>query len=241
MDKTMKLFDYLELIQLDRDNYNSKTEYMIDVVSIYLDKDPEIVGSFPVDKLIKIFQEIDLPLPPAKDFVVINNEKFYKLPFKRITLGEWIDLEHFITRVDTLAKVAAILYRRLEVKDVLYGEDIYEPYGLWLDKRVPYFNNLDYKDVAMIKREYIEWRDTVINSYGILFNTMVEEEDLEGLSEEDLKEVEEAKKIDAKHSRFVWEKLIMELCDNNLSEFTKVLNTPLLLTFNVLSMLKLGK
>jgi hypothetical protein len=61
---------------------------------------------------------------------------------------------------------------------------------------------------------------------------------LDDLSDVDRRELEELKKKEDLYKQFIWERMIMELVNNDISKFDSVLKLPVIQIWNVLTMLK---
>jgi hypothetical protein len=236
----MTIQQYIEITELERDTLN--TQYMMDMVSIYYDIDPMEVEEYTIEKIIKLFQEIDVKIDTVSaNEIKINKRQLYKLPFHKITLGEWIDLDYYI-KENKIPECIAILYRLKINGDDVFEADKYEEYGLWVDKRKQLFLNVDAKKTVGVIQEFLNWRGGVIKAYSPLFITEeTEEEDIDGLDPHTLREIEQAKQKEAKFRQFIWERMIMELVNNDISRFNEVLKLPVIQVWNILTMLKTTK
>jgi hypothetical protein len=233
----MTINNYLEIIGLDKSLYKTNTEYLIDLVSIYYDIDPIEVEEWDMNKLIEKSNNIDLKLNnPADNSINIKSKTLYKLDFNRITLGEWIDLDYYINNKMWL-EVITILYR-LKRDGGDFEEDRWEEYGLWVDKRKNLFSDKDFRKYFNVVYEFIKWRDSVLRAYSGLFSVGDNDDDLDDLSDVDRRELEELKKKEDLYKQFIWERMIMELVNNDISKFDSVLKLPVIQIWNVLTMLK---
>lgn len=234
----LTLSKYFEIKDLKPEDFESKSEFIAEWVSIYYDIDPEEIVNYSYIQLLELFDKIKIQIKPvAVDSIIIHGQEFHKIPFNKLTLGEWIDLDYFI-KADSLIEVLIILYR-IKLDGGRFNEDRFEEYSFFIDKRKPYFQSVNIEDVMSVKTEYIKWQRQVIESYsGLFLSYDKEEESYDGLSAQEIKEIELALQEDKKSQQFAWERIIMELVNNDLSRFNEVLKLPVIQVFNILSMIK---
>ena len=157
-----------------------------------------------------------------------------------ITLGEFIDLEHFFKNEyeSNLHIILAILLRHQKedeweniIQQKYDGIDIYKEGDKLLNESI---NNM-YGALD----SYITFRTNFLNAYAQLFNPTIEltEEEEEMQTEEDLEDIAKADKMDA----FSWEFLIHNLTNGDITKYEEVLNLPLVFIFNQISFRKLFK
>jgi hypothetical protein len=214
---------------------------MVEVVGIYQDIDSETVYEYSQAELKQLFSRVLREIhhsPQAVGSFTLENNMFEKLPFEKLTLGAYIDLEHFSQSAEDIGKIIAILYRRTQQNDK-FSEKVFETYEDWLSIREEAFLDLEAQDVVGVKTEWIEWKSKLTTHYSGLFDTYQGDEDPESMDEMSRIEAENAKKMDEKRKAFAWESTILRLCNNNASEFTKILEMPVILVFNILSTLKI--
>jgi hypothetical protein len=153
--------------------------------------------------------------------------------FDRISLGEFIDLEHYFSNnyLDHFCHILALLYRRTS-KNV-YGDDIIEPYNYSPRDRLDWYLDYPITDVYGLIPEYLKFRENFTNTYtNLLVDVVTDDEVLE-----DVEEIKEQKREQEKQ-KFAWESTIMSLCNDDISKFNDVLNTSVVLVFNILGMRK---
>lgn len=240
----MKVRQLLDILTLEDDHFDSYTDYMVEVVSIYSDQDQEEVYDLPIAELRERFEVVmrvlALPAKASKE-IEIEGTKFHKLPFEKLTLGAYIDLDYYLQNPADLSKVAAVLYRRAKDRGMFETLE-YEDYGDWVNHREQYFLELPVDQIAGIKVEYIEFRARLQNQYSVLFDTYVEDDDFDEIVDEKTRlEAENAKRLDETRQAFAWENTIMMLVNNNAADFEKIFKLPVILVFNILSTIKINK
>ena len=207
--------------------------YQIDVLCILTDKDVSYFEDLEIDELSVLTEQIKwINSEPSKRYA--NKLDNYVLkPFAKISLGEFIDLEHYFSNnyLDHFCHILAMLYRRTS-KNV-YGDDIIEPYNYSPSDRLDWY--LDYKitQVYGLIPEYIKFRENFTNTYtNLLVDVVADDEVLE-----DADEIKEQKR-EKEQQKFAWESTIMALCNDDLSKFNDILDMSAVLVFNILGMKK---
>jgi hypothetical protein len=234
------LHQYYEMMQVFSQEWDTELDKMIEIIAIVDDKDPYNVGEMAYDdvviRYIEINQFFSRGFGPSQSEITVDNHQLHKKPFNSLTLGEWIDCENWISSSKNVAYLTAILYRQVE-RSAFYA-DIWEPYGNWIDKRINLMNDLPISSVHSIVKEYIEWREGLMTAYSGLFDTIDEWIDPQA-TEQEKAEAERAYVEDAKARAFIWESVIMDLCNNDITQFNQVTDQSLILVLNVLSMKKM--
>jgi len=207
--------------------------YQIDVLSALTDSNISDFEELDIDELSELTEQIKwINSEPSKRYKN-KLDKYVLKPFTKISLGEFIDLEHYFSNnyLDHFCHILALLYRRTS-KNV-YGDDIIEPYNYSPSDRLDWY--LDYKitDVYGLIPEYIKFRENFTNTYtNLLVDVVADDEVLD-----DADEIKEQKREQEKQ-KFAWESTIMALCNDDLSKFNDILDMSAVLVFNILGMKK---
>jgi len=207
--------------------------YQIDVLSALTDSNISDFEELDIDELTVLTEQIKwINSEPSKRYKN-KLDKYVLKPFTKISLGEFIDLEHYFSNnyLDHFCHILALLYRRTS-KNV-YGDDIIEPYNYSPSDRLDWY--LDYKitDVYGLIPEYIKFRENFTNTYtNLLVDVVPDDEVLD-----DADEIKEQKREQEKQ-KFAWESTIMALCNDDLSKFNSILDMSVVLVFNILGMKK---
>ena len=207
--------------------------YQIDVLSALTDSNISEFEELDIDELTVLTEQIKwINSEPSKRYKN-KLDKYVLKPFTKISLGEFIDLEHYFSNnyLDHFCHILALLYRRTS-KNV-YGDDIIEPYNYSPSDRLDWY--LDYKitDVYGLIPEYLKYRENFTNTYtNLLVDVVTDDEVLE-----DADEIKEQKREQQKQ-KFAWESTIMALCNDDLSKFNSILDMSVVLVFNILGMKK---
>ena len=199
--KQITLRQFLDMGSLDNSDYPTLMEYNIDLVSILCDVDIEEVEALSYDEFTQLEKSLRwAKLPP-------NGYDTNLVDFNKITLGKFIDIEHYITDKENIPLIL----------ELLTGVDCLE---------------LPCSDVADIVPKYIEFREMIIKAYPNIFAPQFdEEEDTTEYTAEELKEIEDEKKASS-HS---WERFILNLCNDDITKFDAVTDMGLILVFNLFS------
>jgi hypothetical protein len=222
---------FLEIRRLSSED--GMFNYQIDVLSALTDSNISEFEELDIDELTVLTEQIKwIQSEPSKRYKN-KLDKYVLKPFTKISLGEFIDLEHYFSNnyLDHFCHILALLYRRTS-KNV-YGDDIIEPYNYSPSDRLDWY--LDYKitDVYGLIPEYIKFRENFTNTYtNLLVDVVADDEVLE-----DADEIKEQKREQEKQ-KFAWESTIMTLCNDDLSKFNSILDMSVVLVFNILGMKK---
>ena len=207
--------------------------YQIDVLSALTDSDISEFEELDIDELTVLTEQIKwINSEPSKRYKN-KLDKYVLKPFTKISLGEFIDLEHYFSNnyLDHFCHILALLYRRTS-KNV-YGDDIIEPYEYSPRDRLDWFLDYPITDVYGLIPEYLKYRENFTNTYtNLLVDVVPDDEVLE-----DAEEIKEQKREQEKQ-KFAWESTIMALCNDDLSKFNDILNMSVVLVFNILGMKK---
>jgi hypothetical protein len=228
---------FKELSELNIEHFDSKFDLEVEELSIALDEDPEVIMSMTPSEFLKkrslLQTYLNKPAKP-KDEIFIDGFTFKKKPFVKFTLGEWIDLEYYITNQKWLEAVI-LIYRLSE--NTHFSEVKWEDWGSLVEPRINHFMETQFDATRGVIEEAIKWRAQIIEVNSELFSIPVEEEG-DDLPDEMKMEVARARAEDEKKAKFAWERTIMDLCNNDVTKFQEVLNLPVILIFNILSMKK---
>ena len=223
---------WLELNTIDQLEYNSVFLQTIEALSILSDTDPEELEDLDPEELINLARNVSFiqrePSNKPKELV-----KGLKLkPLDRLTLGEFIDLEHYAMQfVQNFDILLSILYKRWKTDE--WGNLIFEPYSYSIMSRKLLFHEVSINEVYGAVKNYIDYSNDFKKRYENLFNPIIEEEETE-LDEDDLKAEAEEKVF----TKWSWEKLLYDLSNQDLTKIDAVTDLNLIFVFNMLSMVE---
>lgn len=223
---------WLELNSIDELEYNSVFLQTIEALSILSDTDPEELEDLDPEELINLAQKVSFikrePSNKPKELVKGLTLK----PLDRLTLGEFIDLEHYAMQfVQNFDILLSILYKRWKTDE--WANLIFEPYTYSITSRKVLFQDVSINEVYGAVKNYIDYSNDFKKRYENLFNPVIEEDDTE-LDEDDLKAEAEEKVF----TKWSWEKLLYDLSNQDLTKIDAVTDLNLIFVFNMLSMVE---
>lgn len=203
----------------------------VEILSILSDTDPEEFEELEPDEIIKLLDEVAFIRrePSNKPKQVLSD--FVLKPLDALTLGEFIDLEYYISQTALyFREVLSILYKKTDFDK--WGNVEFEPYVYKLENRIHEFNEVPITDVYGAVSKYIEYSNEFKTRYENLFNPVIDEP--EELDPEDAK-AEAEEKV---YNKWSWEKLLYDLANNDITKIDEITNLPLIFVFNMLSMVE---
>lgn len=237
---------YQEIYEIENSTeFESNTDFLLELLACVLQigSDDEMLEDISIDEVCVLIDRISWIRKPLNIKFQPRNCKYTAKSFNKITLGEFIDIEHYLSKDNILNihYLCAIMYRRVKLDE--WDNTIYEPYNYDIEERSKEF--LDYSIVSIIGilDSYMNFRNNFLENYKPLFEgddhneEIVEDEynQLEGRDLIDAKIEHEQNKIKQKWS---WDALIWELCNEDITKFDEVTDSNLILVFNMLAMKK---
>jgi hypothetical protein len=224
---------WVELNSIDPNEFNSVFLHTLEAVSILSDTDPEELEDLTPEELIDLASEVSFikrePSNKPKQAV----KGFMLKPLDALTLGEFIDLEYYISQTtENFTLLLSILYKRWKRDD--WGNLIFEPYVYKLNERTDLFNEVSINEVFGAVNNYVTYSNDFKKRYENLFNPVIEEIETEELDEDDLKAEAEEKVF----TKWSWEKLLYDIANEDLTKIDAVTDLPLVFVFNMLSMVE---
>jgi hypothetical protein len=227
---------FIELSNLDASigsySYNSEA------LSVLSDTSIEEIEDIDIEDMANIMLELNWAKSQPKNFYRNELLGMVVKPINKLTLFEYIDLEHYFANnyISNLAIIAAIRYKHTEVNK--FSNLIYEPYSYSPRDRQELFLDLPITEVYGLIQEFLQYRDKFLKTYENLFNPEAEDDltpqEKAEMDAEEIKEIEDAKKS----TKWSWELMIYTLCDGDLTKYEALGELPLVLVFNMLGMKK---
>lgn len=177
------------------------------------------------------FLNTELPKNP-KNEIIVKNETFYLKDFSTLTVGEFIDLEHFFTKdyVENLGVIVSILYRRRIKTDDEFSIPELEKYGNWIYHRDSIFGDeVGVGDVFGVVTKYLSYRKNLFDLYEGLFDGDSDDEE-----EEEIKNPKEKDNT----KKWGWDILLLKIANNDVLKIEEATYIPIIQALNVLSMKK---
>lgn len=238
----IKLYQYQDLVSIDTDSYETDIDVNLEEISILLDTtiDDPYIQDMDIDELIKILNSIKwLRNTPSTNF---SKELFnYKVKeLNKLTLGEFIDIDHFISQdsIKNLHIVCSILYKKY--KDDEWGNTIEEPYIYDIYKRAEEFIDLPVNKIYGIIEYFIKYKNDFMDSYTNLFEDsnydIIEDEEM--FDDEELEELKKEIEDEKSKAKFSWDSIIYNLSGGDITKMDEITNLSLIYVFNTLSMKK---
>ena len=228
----MTVGQVMEISKLEMDDLGPIAQN-IEIVSIALNMDPDEIREWPALKLHKhssgIAEEISKDTVTLED-VDLSGEKLYFKPYDQLTLGEYIDIETYLS-TGMISHILSVLYRRRTGGGLDKYE--FEPYSnVSVDFRANLFNELEWDGLSAPVLELRKFRDGLIETYKSIFEGDDSEEMYEDDMTDDELEKEKAKKL---HEQFAWESFILFLANDDVTKWDEITNLPVYLAFNIAS------
>ena len=183
----IKLGQYQEYIQYLEDNKDERQyKLIINLLSILTDTDSAIFYKMPMNTLYEIQKNIKFmeeePTIKFKNIIEVDGVKYgFQKDLHNLTLGEWIDIEHYITNgniIDNLHYLVAIFYRKIIKEGDEYFDYEIEPYNdIKLEGRAKLFQHNAYiMDVYGIVVFFYHIVSELMNNIGYYSTEMTMEE-----------------------------------------------------------------
>lgn len=224
---------WVELNSIDQEEYNSVFLYTLEAISILSDTDPEELEELSPEELIDLAAKVSFVKrePSNKPNELVKG--FRLKPLDELTLGEFIDLEHYVSQTtENFTLLLSILYKRWKTNE--WGSLIFEPYSYSIMSRKDIFQDVSINEVFGAVNNYINYATDFKQRYENLFNPVIEEDEGVELDAEDLKAEAEEKVF----TKWSWEKLLYDLSNQDITKIDAVTDLPLVFVFNMLSMVE---
>jgi len=243
---SINVAQFIELFSLNLKEFESQDDYYIQILSILSNQSVESIEDLDYDVFKQHISNLNFiyRLPTKQPSIKLNiqDTDLYLMDLNQLTIGEFIDLEHFITDGYTknLSIILAILYRQKTIYNSSFKLDEFEEYGNWIYHRAPLFDEVCVNDVYGVINNYLTFRANIFETYkGLFDNEDPEELDIDE-SESFKSKLEKTKaNDDAKATRkWGWEILLYKLAKEDPLKMTEAAGMSLIQAFNILAMTK---
>lgn len=219
----------------------------LETLAILADVSTDELEDLTLEEIGALFKSVKWVLHEPKkglsNELLIDGETYYLQPFKKLTLDEFIDLEHFLQNdyLIHISHIASVFWRRID-KDK-WQNISFEPYIFSPFDRFELFDEVEITKIYGIVPEYLKYRENFMQKYNGLFNTEDENDD-EEITPNDFENIAEykdhlkRKEQDQKAKKWGYESLIFDLCEGDITKIKAVGELPLILVFNMLAMRK---
>jgi hypothetical protein len=126
--------EYIEVLETTKEIRPYKR--IIQLLSVLTDTDEALFYKLPMDTIYEIQEKVGFmntePKGVFKNIIEVNGKEYgFQKNMNELTLGEWIDLEHYISDgvIKNLHYISAILYRPLLSKGDEYFDYEIKPYS----------------------------------------------------------------------------------------------------------------
>lgn len=241
------LSQYLELTQLNPDDYESQIEFVIEKLAIITNSSSqdEYWEMMSYTELLKVLDSISfIQSSPPNKYKNVLLGKYYFIGYNQLSLGSFIDLEYYIS---DLSKFFSIVFRQKKQDE--FDNDVFEPYSSYnLDKRSEILLDVPITHLFGLVNEYLKFRESIFEQYGGLFASSKNEDnfdeefykkhpELKQRIESDMKE-DDSTKIEEQENKWGWERLLLHLANNDITKIDKILDMQLYFVFNIVGMRK---
>lgn len=231
----MMIKDYISISQIDT---NSSIKSLMLYVSVVNNIPIEDLYEIDIDSLVERYNNspFDLDSSASKKAIEIFGNTLYKVECNSITLGEFIDMEHYISEdwISNISEIVAILYRIAEKEPLKKLK--YEEYSeINIDERAKLiFDGVNINDIYGSIIEYVEWRSNIFNSYTFWDDGLddIDPDELEGEEKEIYDEEIERMGISRKN---MWEDILSMVSDGDVTKYNDILGTNIFLVFNTVA------
>ena len=236
---------YIELVDIMADM--DMEDNGIELVSVFLDIDVEVVKDIDYDEFVKHIDNlafINTPIPKRiTNKVTLGDIELELIDFYKLEFGAFIDIENLLSveYLNNLPKILSILYRKQLTPSDALNRATYEPYGDWLDIRGVLFENVPITALYGVIEDYMVFRNMIQTSYEGLFQDGEEEfteadeaEFVKGMTSKEREDYEQEKSI----TSYGWDLLLLRLANNEPLKMLEAAGLPLIFALNVLGMQK---
>jgi hypothetical protein len=237
------LSQYQELVELRKEELDP-TEMLIEQLALLADISPtdDVFEEMTLDELLEITQQMKWLAREPHSTEVTQIEGLRAKKLTNLTLGEFIDLEHWIS-VDYYAnmhRMLAILYKKFSNDE--WGNEVEEPYIYDLEERSKIFLQEGVTRVWYALSSYLEFKENFVKSYTDLFaETNSDEAETEAEQVLNAQEKLAQRKADAEEkarSRWSWESILWSLSEGDVTKYDALFQSKVILIFNILAMKK---
>lgn len=214
---------------------------MIHFVAVVRDLDPLEVEEWDSFKLIEEYDDVKHYAKLCNKHVntiTIEDTVLNLIPFKILTLGQFIDLETMVNEgfFKNIHRIVATIYLRTEGGGML--EEKPERYAdINIEYRANIIQGLPANHVVGACNKYLDFRQNFFNSYDI-FSNPFEGVNPDEMDDEERAIYEEEKREHEKRGGNQWSDVLNLLSHNDITKFPQVLETNLFMAFNQVQWLK---
>lgn len=229
----ISLEQFIELAELDKNEFDSLIEYNVLVLSILLDEDIDVFEEMELDELNELMKKVNfIRSYPSKNHIQKLGHYTFK-PFEKLSLGEFIDIEHYFKDgIKNLSYICAILFKKVKIDE--WSNINYEPYTYDLNTRQELFLDIPITDVFNIWTSYSKFRENFVQTYQPLFSQKGDgdDEEMDEMTAEEKKQAD----LESRYSKWAWENMVYSLANEDITKVNEITDMPLIFVFNMVSM-----
>ncbi len=241
---------FIELSTFKLEDYDTEIDFQIQMYSCLTDEDPILFEYMEADDFNKLANEFNwmktLPSTKPKQSIIIEQTELHLINLNNITNGEFVDAETLINenKISNLNLFLSIMYRRMLLNnDDTFTPDVIEPYGNYIHHRAKLFDDVAISDVYGILQKYLDFRTLIFDNYEFVFTGTDGDEDITDEEKTNMtraerleyKKAEEEEKASRKWGMMP---LLMKLADYDLTKLEAIEKQSLIVSLNVLAMIK---
>lgn len=229
---------FIELKELISEN-SDITDFTnnINILCILCDIDimDDVWNEIYLSELQNIFKQIEFFNHSPSSEIKHKLINFSLKEFDQLTLGEFIDIDRFLTDgIENLPKICAILYRKSTTD--IFDNVILEKYdNINLNERSELFNNVSINDVFGLIDKLNSFKTVIVENYTTIFSPDYSDEPVE---DDDIYAIETETKKEQLQAKFSWELLIYTITNGDLTKYDAILDMNFLFVLNQLSIRK---
>lgn len=207
-------------------------------LSVISGKSISEIDAMSIDELINVKKKCQ-PILEEKgyfkscDYLSCYDTIFYEKPLSTMTLAEFIDGYHFIQNKDIVGVV--ILLFRVKEKFSEIGRDSWEEWGGYTEKRRKEFSQINWFEVKSAVESFYNFKDKILEKY---YEQHEEDVDESILSEKEKRIVKEEIEKEKIQKQYIWENLLYQLSNGDITKFEAILDMPVVMVFNIINMKK---
>lgn len=241
----LKVYQFLELIELEdfRNEYDGY-DYLFEQLSILceLDIDDDIFYELKDSEIYEIQDKIkwvSSTLPNSVvDTFTFDGYDYKLIEFDKLTVSEWITIDHYLKTnfKENAHKLIASIYRRYQLDK--FGNYKLEAFTFEFENRAKSFLQLNLDKLPLQK--LIDFRTNVYKTFLLnkkqIDDEVEEEMDLNKLNYREKANIRQKIEQEKIQQSFNWEKICMDVTNNDVVQAYNLLNTPVLWLFSIISM-----
>jgi hypothetical protein len=236
---------FIEINSVTPDDFDTSIDYSNFIIQVLSDIDIDTVEEMSFDEYERLTSTYSfISTSPRgkrqKNEISINGSLMRVIDFKAITIGEFIDLEHFISNGinKNLGVICSIIFRRVIKEATDFTSQEIEKYGDWIYLRSPLFNDVPIEHIFGHIMNYLSFRDNLFELYAGLFDSNEPEEEQDEPGDSLRKKLERSQSNQQNKSarKWGWDVLLFKMAKGDPMKMVEATNMPLVQCFNTLSM-----